>query len=35
MQIQPFAKGDEVVILTHSKNMAGLQERWQPKQEQK
>ena len=24
-------KGDEVVILTHSKNMAALQERWQPK----
>lgn len=23
--------GDEVVILTHSKNMAALQERWQPK----
>lgn len=30
-----FRKGDEVVILTHSKNMAGLQERWQPKQKQK
>ena len=25
---------DEVVILTHSKNMAALQERWQPKQTQ-
>ena len=24
-------KGDEVVILTHSKNMPALQERWQPK----
>jgi trk system potassium uptake protein TrkA len=24
-------KGDEVVVLTHSKNMAALQERWQPK----
>lgn len=27
-------KGDEVVILTHSKNMPTLQERWQPKQAQ-
>jgi trk system potassium uptake protein TrkA len=26
-----FRIGDEVVILTHSKNMPGLQERWQPK----
>lgn len=26
--------GDEVVILTHSKNMPALQERWQPKQAQ-
>ncbi|MEJ2588289.1 MAG: NAD-binding protein, partial [Deltaproteobacteria bacterium] len=25
-----FRIGDEVVILTHSKNMAALQERWQP-----
>jgi trk system potassium uptake protein TrkA len=25
---------DEVVVLTHSKNMAALQERWQPKQAQ-
>ena len=24
-------KGDEVVVLTHSKNMPALQERWQPK----
>jgi len=24
-------KGDEVVVLTHSKNMAALQDRWQPK----
>ena len=24
-------KGDEVVVLTHSKNMLALQERWQPK----
>lgn len=29
-----FRKGDEVVVLTHSKNMAKLQERWQPKQEE-
>ncbi|OGQ97736.1 MAG: potassium transporter [Deltaproteobacteria bacterium RIFOXYD12_FULL_57_12] len=27
-----FRLGDEVVILTHSKNMPALQERWQPKQ---
>ena len=27
-----FRMGDEVVILTHSKNLAALQERWQPKQ---
>lgn len=27
-------KGDEVVILTHSRNMAALQERFQPRQEQ-
>lgn len=26
-----FSKGDEVVILTHSKNMPALQERWQPR----
>ena len=26
-----FRLGDEVVILTHSKNMPALQERWQPK----
>jgi trk system potassium uptake protein len=26
-----FRIGDEVVILTHSKNLPGLQERWQPK----
>jgi trk system potassium uptake protein TrkA len=26
-----FRIGDEVVILTHSKNMSALQERWQPK----
>lgn len=26
-----LTKGDEVVILTHSKNMPELQERWQPK----
>jgi trk/ktr system potassium uptake protein len=26
-----FRKGDEVLILTHSKNMPALQERWQPK----
>lgn len=26
-----FRTGDEVVILTHSKNMPALQERWQPK----
>jgi trk system potassium uptake protein TrkA len=26
-----FRKGDEVVILTHSKNMPALQERWLPK----
>ena len=26
--------GDEIVILTHSKNLPALQERWQPKQEQ-
>lgn len=26
-----FRIGDEVVILMHSKNMPGLQERWQPK----
>ena len=26
-----FCIGDEVVILTHSKNMPALQERWQPK----
>ena len=25
-------KGDEVVILTHSKNLAALQQRWKPKQ---
>lgn len=25
-------KGDEVVILTHSQNLTGLRERWQPKQ---
>jgi trk/ktr system potassium uptake protein len=24
-------KDDEVVVLTHSKNMPALQERWQPK----
>lgn len=29
-----FRMGDEVVILTHSKNMPALQERWQPKQAQ-
>jgi trk system potassium uptake protein TrkA len=29
-----FRIGDEVVILTHSKNMPALQERWQPKQTQ-
>jgi len=27
-----FRKGDEIVILTHSKNMPALQERWQPEQ---
>ena len=26
-----FRLGDEVVVLTHSKNMPALQERWQPK----
>jgi trk system potassium uptake protein TrkA len=26
-----FRVGDEVVILTHSKNMPALQERWEPK----
>lgn len=26
-----FRKGDEIVILTHSKNMPALQERWRPK----
>jgi hypothetical protein len=26
-----FRIGDEIVILTHSKNMPALQERWQPK----
>jgi len=26
-----FAKGDEIVILTHSKNIPALQERWQSK----
>ncbi|HKJ83797.1 MAG TPA: NAD-binding protein [Mariprofundaceae bacterium] len=26
-----FAKGDEIVILTHSKNIPALQERWQAK----
>ena len=26
-----FAKGDEIVILTHSKNIPSLQERWQAK----
>jgi len=26
-----FCTGDEVVILTHSKNMPALQERWEPK----
>jgi trk system potassium uptake protein TrkA len=29
-----FRTGDEVVILTHSKNMLALQERWQPKPSQ-
>lgn len=29
-----FRKDDEIVILTHSKNMPALQERWQPKQAQ-
>lgn len=29
-----FHIGDEVVILTHSKNMPALQERWQPKPEE-
>jgi len=29
-----FRIGDEVVILTHSKNIPTLQERWQPKQAQ-
>jgi len=29
-----FKIGDEVVILTHSKNIPALQERWQPKQAQ-
>ena len=29
-----FHIGDEIVILTHSKNLPALQERWQPKQEQ-
>lgn len=28
-----FAKGDEIVILTHSKNIPALQERWQSKPE--
>lgn len=28
-----FRKGDEIVILTHSKNMPALQERWRPKAE--
>jgi len=27
-----FRPGDEVVILTHSKNMPALQDRWQPEQ---
>jgi hypothetical protein len=26
-----FRIGDEIVILTHSKNMPALQEHWQPK----
>ncbi len=26
-----FREGDEIVVLTHSKNMPALQERWQPK----
>jgi trk system potassium uptake protein TrkA len=26
-----FRMGDEIVVLTHSKNMPALQERWQPK----
>jgi trk system potassium uptake protein len=30
-----FRIGDEIVILTHSKNMPVLQERWQPKSAQK
>ena len=29
-----FHIGDEIVILTHSKNLPALQERWQPKKEQ-
>jgi trk system potassium uptake protein TrkA len=29
-----FCIGDEVVILTHSKNMPAFQDRWQPKPEQ-
>ena len=29
-----FRVNDEVVILTHSKNVPALQERWQPKTEQ-
>jgi trk system potassium uptake protein TrkA len=30
-----FRAGDEVVILTHSKNIPALQERWRPKQARK
>ncbi|MBN1643426.1 MAG: hypothetical protein JW856_01195, partial [Dehalococcoidales bacterium] len=26
-----FRKGDEIVVLTHSKNLADLRERWYPK----
>lgn len=29
-----FEIGDEIVILTHSKNIRALQERWEPKEEQ-
>ncbi|MCB2180536.1 MAG: TrkA family potassium uptake protein [Desulfobulbaceae bacterium] len=29
-----FRPGDEIVILTHSKNIPALRERWQPKQDQ-
>lgn len=33
VRTKKFAKGDEIVILTHSKNIPVLQERWQSKSE--